>query len=52
MNVFFSTFKFVIEVMFNLRTFSQALATVIKLFKCSILCFEMVINSPNVECKI
>ena len=27
----FSTFTFVVEVMFNLRTFSYALATVIKL---------------------
>ena len=47
-----STFTFVVEVMFNLRTFSQVLATVINLFKCSILYFEMYINSLNVECKI
>ena len=47
-----STFTFVVEVMFNLRTFSQVLATVINLFKCSILYFEMYINSVNVECKI
>ena len=37
---------------FNLRTFSQVLSTVIKIFKCSILHFEMYINSLNVECKI
>ena len=28
----FSTFSFVVEVMFNLGTFSQILATVIKIF--------------------
>ena len=37
--------------MFNLRTFSQVLATVIKILLCSILYFEMYINSLNMECK-
>ena len=47
----FPTFTFVVEVMFNIRTFSQVLAkaTVIKLFKCSILYTKMYINSLNVE---
>ena len=44
--------SFLLSVMFNLRTFSQVLAAVIKLFQCSILYFEMYINSLNVECKI
>ena len=52
MNENFCSFTFVVEVMFKLRTFSQVLATVIKLFWCSILYFEMYINSLNVECKI
>ena len=30
--LFFSIFNFVVEIMFNLRTFSQDLATVIELF--------------------
>ena len=46
----FSTFTFVVEVIINPRIFSQVLATVIKLFKCSILYFEMHINFLNVEC--
>ena len=46
---YFSTF--VIEVMFNLRTFSQVFATVVKIFQYSILHFEMYINSLNVGCK-
>ena len=37
--------------MFNLRTFSHVLATVIKILLCSILYFEMYINSLNMECK-
>ena len=37
---------------FNLRTFSQVLSTVIKIFECSILHFKMYLNSLNVECKI
>ena len=32
MNDFFSNFTFVVEVLFNLRTFSQDLAIVIELF--------------------
>ena len=32
MNDLFSTFTLVVEVMFNLRTFSHDIATVIKLF--------------------
>ena len=36
----------------TLRTFSQILATVIKLFLYSVLYFEMYINSLNVERKI
>ena len=34
---------------FNLRTFSQVLASVIKIFQCSILHFQMCINSLNGE---
>ena len=37
--------------MVNLRTFSHVLATVFKLFYCSILYFEMFINPLNVEYK-
>ena len=39
----------VVEVMFNLRTFSKNLANVNKIFQCSILHFEMYINCLNVE---
>ena len=47
-----STFTLGLEVLFNLRTFSQDLATVIKILSSSILYFEMYINSLNVECKV
>ena len=49
-----STFIFVVDAMFNLGTFSLALATVSKilLLICSILYLEMYIHSLNVECKI
>ena len=36
----------------HLRTFSKVLATVIKIFSCSILRFQMYINSFNKELKI
>ena len=41
MNDFF-TFTFVVEVMFNLRTFLQVLAIVIKIFSYGILYFEFI----------
>ena len=47
-----STFTLGLKVLFKLRTFSQDLATVIEIFSCSILYFEMYINSLNVECKV
>ena len=37
--------------MFNLRTFSQALASVLKNIVCSILHFDMFINSLNADYK-
>ena len=40
-----------LEVMFNPRTFSQVLATVIKILLCSILYFE-VYNFLSMECKV
>ena len=40
-----------LEVMSNLRTFPQLLATDIKILLCRILYFEMYINSLNMECK-
>ena len=44
---------FVVEVMFNLQPkFYKVLSTVIKIVYCSILHFEMFINSLNVESKI
>ena len=41
---------FFVEFMFNANSFSQVLATVIKLFLCSNLHIDMYINSLNAEC--
>ena len=47
-----STFTFVAEVNLQPKDFLTSLSTFIKIFLCSILQFEMYINSLNVECKI
>ena len=48
----FSAFTFVVEVMFNLKTFSQVLATVIKYFVfVEFFILKSIINSLNAECK-
>ena len=50
----FDTFTFVVITCstLNLRTFSQILATVIKIFSCSILYFQMYIDSLNGKYKM
>ena len=47
----FSTLTFVVEVVFNLRTFSQVLTTVIKYFVFVVFfILKCIINFLNVEC--
>ena len=49
----FASFTFVVKVnLRHLRTFSQVLSTVIKILQCSIMHFQMYINSLKEEYKI